>query len=81
MAHEKKSAVTLMFIDLDGFKSVNDRWGHAAGDAVLVESAHRLREMFKRSGDIVGRLGGDELVVLIDDAEADDSSSPRWRTS
>jgi diguanylate cyclase (GGDEF)-like protein/PAS domain S-box-containing protein len=72
-AHARKGAVTLMFIDLDGFKSVNDRWGHAAGDAVLMESAHRLREMFKRSGDIVGRLGGDELVVLIDDAEADDS--------
>jgi diguanylate cyclase (GGDEF)-like protein/PAS domain S-box-containing protein len=73
VAHGKKSAVTLMFIDLDGFKSVNDRWGHAAGDAVLVEAARRLREMFKRSGDIVGRLGGDELVILIDDAEADDS--------
>ena len=73
IAHARKSAVTLMFIDLDGFKSVNDRWGHAAGDLVLVEAARRLREMFKRSGDIVGRLGGDELVVLIDDAQADDS--------
>lgn len=72
-AHGRKGAVTLMFIDLDGFKSVNDRWGHAAGDAVLVECARRLRDMFKRSADIVGRLGGDELVVLIDDAEADDS--------
>ena len=40
---------------------------------MLVEAARRLREMFKRSGDIVGRLGGDELVVLIDDAQADDS--------
>ncbi len=57
--------VTLMFIDLDGFKSVNDRWGHAAGDAVLVEAARRLRMLFQRNGDVVGRLGGDELVVVI----------------
>ncbi|GEM_PF-4343598 len=57
--------VTLMFIDLDGFKSVNDRWGHAAGDAVLVEAARRLRRLFQRHCDVIGRLGGDELVVII----------------
>jgi diguanylate cyclase (GGDEF)-like protein/PAS domain S-box-containing protein len=63
-------AVTLMFLDLDGFKSVNDQWGHAAGDAVLTEAARRLRAIFKRDSDIVGRLGGDELVVVIDGAHA-----------
>lgn len=65
-------AVTLMFLDLDGFKAVNDRWGHAAGDAVLIESARRLRGLFRRDSDIVGRLGGDELVVVIDGTHASD---------
>lgn len=69
-ARLSEGAVTLMFIDLDGFKSVNDRWGHAAGDAVLVEAAHRLRALFQRSCELVGRLGGDELVVMIAGFEA-----------
>ena len=64
-ARRDEGAVTLMFIDLDGFKGVNDRWGHAAGDAVLVEAAQRLRALFHRTCDVVGRLGGDELVVMI----------------
>ncbi len=65
-------ALTVMFIDLDGFKGVNDRHGHAAGDAVLVESARRLHAIFKRERDVVGRLGGDELVVLVEGVHADD---------
>lgn len=69
-ARLNEGSVTLMFIDLDGFKSVNDRWGHAAGDAVLVEAAHRLRALFQRSCELVGRLGGDELVVMIAGFEA-----------
>lgn len=69
-AQRHDEAVTLMFIDLDGFKAVNDRWGHAAGDAVLVEAAQRLRTLFKRSCDVVGRLGGDELVVMITGVDA-----------
>lgn len=64
-ARIEQGAVSLMFIDLDGFKSVNDRWGHASGDAVLVEAANRLRALFQRGCDVVGRLGGDELVVMI----------------
>ena len=71
-ARNHKGAVTLLFIDLDGFKSVNDRWGHAAGDVVLVEAARRLRTLFQRSCDIVGRLGGDELVVVITGVAATD---------
>ncbi|RZI54462.1 MAG: diguanylate cyclase [Pseudomonas sp.] len=69
-AGRNDGAVTLMFIDLDGFKAVNDRWGHAAGDAVLVEAAHRLQALFQRSCDTIGRLGGDELVVMIVGVEA-----------
>ncbi len=73
-ARHGQGAVTLMFIDLDGFKAVNDRWGHAAGDAVLIEAARRLRALFQRACDVVGRLGGDELVVMIAGVEATDPS-------
>lgn len=55
----------VLFIDSDDFKSINDRFGHAAGDAVLVEVAGRISAQL-RAGDIVARLGGDEFVVLLD---------------
>lgn len=65
-------SVALLFVDLDGFKAVNDAFGHDAGDAVLVESARRLRGLLRRSSDIAGRLGGDELVLVLDGADAED---------
>lgn len=57
----------LMLIDLDHFKPVNDRFGHEAGDAVLVEIADRLEKQV-RPGDTVARLGGDEFVILFNGA-------------
>ncbi len=57
--------LAVLFCDLDGFKSINDRFGHNAGDAVLFEVARRLSQAV-RDGDTVARLGGDEFVVLAD---------------
>ena len=59
---ERDEQVAVVFLDVDAFKAVNDRHGHAAGDAVLVELARRLRAA-GRPGDLVVRLGGDEFVV------------------
>ncbi|MEU8648692.1 diguanylate cyclase CdgB [Streptomyces sp. NPDC048737] len=57
--------LAVLFCDLDGFKSINDRYGHNAGDAVLIEVARRLSHGV-RDGDTVARLGGDEFVILAD---------------
>ncbi len=62
-ADRSRSSVAVLYVDLDGFKDVNDIFGHAAGDRVLAETARRL-EATVRPGDVVARLGGDEFVVL-----------------
>nr|WP_281412021.1 diguanylate cyclase [Motiliproteus sediminis] len=60
----------LVYIDLDGFKPINDEYGHAMGDLVLVEVAQRLNDAV-RGEDVIARLGGDEFALLVPDAGAD----------
>jgi diguanylate cyclase (GGDEF)-like protein len=67
-ANRYGSPVSLIYFDLDGFKAVNDRFGHAAGDAALKTVADRLQANVRES-DVVGRLGGDEFGVILVQAD------------
>lgn len=57
--------ISLLYVDLDGFKRVNDTLGHKAGDQVLVQCASRLRQTMRRSSDVLARVGGDEFVAVL----------------
>jgi diguanylate cyclase (GGDEF)-like protein len=63
-------ALALVFVDLDGFKTINDDFGHTIGDDVLREIGLRLSSVV-RQGDVVGRLGGDEFVIICADVAPD----------
>ncbi len=69
---------SLLYIDMDSLKHINDTFGHAAGDAALTHFAKILTATF-RDSDIIGRLGGDEFVVLMIDATEDDLASMQAR--
>lgn len=65
-ARRENNKVAVLFIDLDGFKAVNDTFGHSAGDWVLQEVAIRLRQSI-REIDTISRIGGDEFIVIVSD--------------
>lgn len=60
------SPFAVMMLDLDGFKMINDQYGHSAGDKVLSEIGLRLKQR-TRNNDVIGRLGGDEFLMLVAD--------------
>lgn len=65
-SHRQHHPVAALYIDVDHFKSINDSYGHAAGDMVLVDLARRLRGLF-RTEDTLARMGGDEFLVICED--------------
>ena len=67
------SALAVLFLDLDDFKTVNDSLGHRAGDDLLIDVARRIDEAI-RPGDTVARLGGDELAILLEDLDGIDGA-------
>jgi|GEM_PF-1001833 len=67
--------LAVLFLDLDGFKAVNDKHGHAAGDQLLLTLAGRMKEVL-RDGDTLARLGGDEFVAVLMDVDGPSSCEP-----
>ncbi|EQD74975.1 sensory box/GGDEF domain protein [mine drainage metagenome] len=70
-AARQSCIIAVMGIDLDGFKEVNDTYGHLIGDEVLVKAASRIRESI-RASDLLARPGGDEFIILFDGLERKD---------
>jgi diguanylate cyclase (GGDEF)-like protein len=71
-ARRSQKQMAVLAVDLDDFKAVNDRLGHAAGDTVLVTSAERMQQLLRES-DMIARFGGDEFIIVlgqVDDTEA-----------
>ncbi|HEX5199609.1 diguanylate cyclase domain-containing protein [Paractinoplanes rhizophilus] len=77
-ALEQPSGVSVLLVDLDGFKAVNDTLGHAAGDELLVAVAEKMRAAL-RAGDVPARLGGDEFAVLLRDCAGPESEETARR--
>ena len=73
-ARRVNQPVAVMFIDLDGFKKVNDAFGHAAGDALLRDVAQRLRSR-SREHDLISRWGGDEFVMVLENLQTRDAAT------
>ena len=78
VCRRRNQPATLVYFDLNDFKTINDELGHAAGDAVLKRFAVGLRQALRES-DIVGRLGGDEFVALLIDTSPQDTLAPLQR--
>lgn len=72
-AENEGHAIALLYVDLDGFKPVNDRYGHEIGDQVLRKVGERIKNTI-RQGDTVARLGGDEFAVIAEDVKGRDEA-------
>lgn len=70
LARRPQKPLSLIVLDLDHFKSINDRLGHAAGDACLQHIAQVFRQQFRRSRDMVARIGGEEFAVILPETSA-----------
>jgi len=74
-AERRRKEIAVVYLDLDGFKEVNDQHGHASGDMLLVELSNRMKQAL-REGDTLARLGGDEFVIVLIDLEDHAASAP-----
>jgi diguanylate cyclase (GGDEF)-like protein len=74
LSRRRKSKFAVLFLDVDGFKAINDTLGHAAGDQFLKDLAKRLRSAL-RAGDIAARVGGDEFLLLFDEVASTESAA------
>ena len=74
-AHRNKNLLAVVYFDLDGFKSINDRYGHSTGDALLTALAFRMKRAL-REGDTLARLGGDEFAAVILDLDGNKACMP-----
>lgn len=75
-----RTPAAVLYIDLDGFKALNDGYGHSAGDAVLTQLGRLLLDNVRES-DVVGRLGGDEFGVILNRAPAEEAHAKAWSLS
>lgn len=78
LSRSKFQPLSILFIDLDGFKRINDSSGHAAGDLILKEVGARITSII-RDSDTVGRIGGDEFAILLEGLDAEDASEVALR--
>ena len=74
-AQRRKTRLAVIYLDLDGFKAVNDTYGHPVGDQLLIALSTRMKETL-REGDTLARLGGDEFVAILVDLESASSAIP-----
>jgi len=74
-AHRRQRQLAVAYLDLDGFKTINDQHGHHTGDQILIVLAQRMKDALRES-DTLARLGGDEFVAVLNDLENTDASVP-----
>lgn len=74
-SNRRSTKVVLMFLDLDGFKEINDTMGHKAGDQLLTQMAERLKLYLTRENDTVARIGGDEFTIILGDIKQNDDAA------